>query len=196
MSIRTLVLGLLICAGLCFACRRQPPLQEYGKVGEFSLVTQHGKPLRPADLRGTPWVAAFMFTRCPTICPRITARMLALQQQARADDVKLRLVSFSVDPEHDSPEVLKRYATLHRIDQSNWFFATGDMAAIQRTSEQSFKLALDQQQGADVNPSEVLHGSHLVLVDGDGTIRGYYRSEAETTIEELLRDVRRLARAP
>jgi protein SCO1 len=194
-SIRFFVLGLLICAGLGIACRQEPPLPEYGKVSEFSLLTQDGKPLRPADLRGTPWVAAFMFTRCPTICPRITARMLALQQRARAEDVKLRLVSFSVDPEHDSPEVLKRYATLHRVDPSNWSFATGDMASIQRTSEQSFKLALDQQQGADVNPSEVLHGSHLVLVDAGGTIRGYYPSEAETTIEQLLADVRRLARA-
>lgn len=178
-----------------FGCHKEPPLPEYGSVADFSLLAQDGKPFARADLKGTPWVAAFMFTRCPTICPRITAQMAELQKRAQQEGIALRLVSFSVDPEHDTPAVLARYAAEHGADPSTWTFATGDLSAIKRTSEESFKLAFDPQQGADVDPAGVLHGSHLVLVDPRGVIRGYYASSDQATIERLLADAKRLSPA-
>src|SRR5438105_195325 len=98
-----LVGGALVSAA---ACRRANDLPELGKVGEFSLKDQSNRPVTAAVMRGRVWAAAFFFTRCPTICPRITRRMRDLQEQAAKERVELELVSFSVDPDNDTPEVL------------------------------------------------------------------------------------------
>ncbi|MES1188761.1 MAG: SCO family protein, partial [Myxococcales bacterium] len=97
-------LGALLPAAI--GCRRAADLPALGSVGSFGLTDQSGRPVNEAVLRGQVWAAAFFFTRCPTVCPRITRRMRDLQQAAASGGVKLQLVSFSVDPENDTPEAL------------------------------------------------------------------------------------------
>src|SRR5690606_3323481 len=103
-------------------------LPELGKVGPFALTDQAGERVDNATLAGKPWVAAFMFTRCPTVCPRITAEMKKLQAAAKQKGVSLHWVSFSVDPEHDTPQVLRDYARTHGLDPGNWPLLTGHLA--------------------------------------------------------------------
>jgi protein SCO1/2 len=182
---------LLACSAL-LACRREPELPKLGQVTDFALTNQDGRSLARAELAGSVWVAAFMFTRCPTVCPRITQKMKQLQSQAKADDVAVRFISFSVDPDHDSPAVLKRYALSHGADLSSWSFATGDIAAIRRTSVEGFKLALDKSPNANDDHLGIVHGSHFVLVDRAGFIRGYYSSSDDTALRQLLVDAKRL----
>jgi protein SCO1/2 len=93
------------------ACQKKPEaLPVLGQIAEFGLKDQTGRAVSARDLRGKTWVAAFMFTRCPTICPRITRRMQELQAHAKQEQAPLTLVSFSVDPEYDTPAVLTAYA--------------------------------------------------------------------------------------
>jgi protein SCO1 len=171
-----------------FGCRRASELPGLGNVGTFNLIDQSGRPISAESMRGRVWAAAFFFTRCPTVCPRITRRMRDLQQAAAKDGVKLQLVSFSVDPDNDTPEVLTAYAKQYGADLSTWRFLTGDLEVVRKTSEQGFKLALDGKATPGVEDFGLFHGSHLVLVDGTGQIRGYYRTDEDSQMAQLLRD--------
>lgn len=170
------------------ACRRSSDLPALGGVGSFNLTDQAGRPFSPQVMAGKVWAAAFMFTRCPTVCPRITRRMRDLQEAAKKDSVALELVSFSVDPENDTPEVLRAYAQQYKADLSSWRFLTGDIEVVRKTSEQGFKLAFEGKPTPGAEHFGLMHGSHLVLVDGTGQIRGYYRTSEDEQMAQLLKD--------
>jgi protein SCO1/2 len=163
-------------------------------VPAFSLLGQDEKRVDESSLRGSVWVAAFMFTRCPTICPRITRRMRALQARAAEQKVPLRLLSISVDPDNDTPEVLKDYARRFEADTRSWSFVTGEFASIQKIAVDGFKLALEGKADAKAADFGILHGSHLVLVDRELGIRGYYRTDDDQAMTGLLADAARLSR--
>ncbi len=174
-----------VCAS---ACRRARDLPELGKVGSFSLTDQGNRPVAADVMRGRVWAAAFFFTRCPSVCPRITRRMRDLQEQAQKSRVELELVSFSVDPDNDTPEVLTAYAKRYGANLATWRFLTGDLEMVRKTSEQGFKLALDGKPTPGADHLGLFHGSHLVLVDRTGTIRGYYRTSEDSQMAQLLQD--------
>jgi protein SCO1/2 len=154
---------------------------------EFTLTERSGKPLSLDDLRGKVWVADFIFTRCPGPCPAMSLKFAQLQRAFRklAD---VRLVSISVDPEHDTPEVLTAYADSYEADPERWLFLTGEKQTIINLAVNAFKIS------AGDDPQ--LHGTHFVLVDRQGRIRGFYRGSEQTALEQLKRDVRRLAQEP
>jgi protein SCO1/2 len=120
--------------------------------------------------------------------------MLEVQTVAKTRSVPLRLVSFSVDPEYDTPDVLRRYAEDHGADPKTWTFVTGNFDAIRTTIEKGFKIAVEGRAKADAPDYGILHGSHLVLVDRNLTIRGYYSTSGEDEMGQLLADAERLAR--
>lgn len=119
------------------------PLQErrFGRVPPFSLIDRTGKTITLADLRGKIWIADFIFTRCPDLCPLMSARM-AQVQSTLADQPDLKLVSISVDPEYDTPAILARYATQFQAHPDRWYFLTGNKKAIYRLVRDGFKLAI------------------------------------------------------
>lgn len=168
-----------------------PPL---GTVQPFWLTDQDGRTFTEASLDGKVWVAAFMFTRCPTVCPEMVRRMRGIQEQAKQRGVPLALVSFSVDPENDTPEVLRAYTAAQQLDTSNWRFLTGDSAVIRDTAEKGFKIGVDGTPRAGSEHFGITHGTHLVLLDQRRTIRGYYQSTDSERVSALLDDAARLAR--
>ncbi len=174
--------------GLCaaVACKRGPELPVLGALAPFALQNQDGQSYGSAELEGKVWVASFFFTRCPTICPRLIAALRDLQKKALASSTKLEIISFSVDPEHDTPPVLKAYAKKQSADLASWSFLTGDSKVIESTAIGGFKLAVEHDAGAE--NGGILHGSHLALVDRRLAIRGYYRSEDADERAHLLRD--------
>ncbi len=181
---------LLMCS--LVACRRAVPLPTLGKIGTFQLQDQAAQPFSPEKLRGRVWVAAFMFTRCPIICPRITRQMQQLQVIAKAKKLEVSFVSISVDPENDTPSVLRQYGAKYGADFATWSFLTGDYALIKQTAEQGFKLALEGRADAKQADFGITHGSHLVLLDVEGQIRGYYRSSEDEAMKQLMVDAGRL----
>ncbi len=173
-------------------CRKGPAPTDLGPLPAFALKDQLGQPIGSEKLRGQVWVAAFMFTRCPTICPRITTKMRKLQQDALKAMVPITLLSISVDPEFDTPPVLKAYAQRFEADLTTWSFATGDFQVIQKTAVDGFKLALDGRADAGAEDFGIVHGSHLMLVDQKLHLRGYYRTDDDAELARLLVDAKAL----
>ncbi len=168
-----------------------PPLPVLGKVPAFSLTDQYGKPFGSKDLEGKVWVANFIFTRCPTICPLFTQKMGVVQHRGRNLGEYFHLVSFTVDPEHDTPEKLLSYSKAHRVSPRMWSFLTGSREELKALIVNGLKVHMDK--GDDDDLMSIAHGSHFVLVDTKGQIRGYYALEDEQTLDKLMRDAGLLA---
>ncbi len=178
--------------GLVAGCERRSELPVLGQVPAFSMKDQKAQAASNTTFSGKPWVAAFMFTRCPSICPRITAAMKELRTRALAEGIELRWVSFSVDPENDTPSVLEAYAREHGAWHDDWFFLTGELEDVRRTAEQGFKMAFDGKLDENSPHYGITHGSHLVLVDAQGQIRGYYRTLEPEAQAQLLKELKSL----
>jgi protein SCO1/2 len=164
------------------------PLPTLIQLPAFSLVDQEGKAYGTKELQGHVWVGGFIFTRCVTICPAITAKMHRIQERTRDLTPTFHMVSFSVDPEYDTPEVLTAYAKEHLADPRQWTFLTGSETAMKQAVVDGMKIAMEKQVAADGEFLGVLHGGHLVLVDGKGQVRGYYDSEEEGAVNRIVRD--------
>ena len=162
-----------------------PPV--LGIVPAFALQDQDGRPFGTADLEGRVWIASFIFTRCETVCPRITAQLARVQARTRNLEPALHLVSFSVDPEYDTPARLAAYARDHRASPRMWSFVTGRADAVRETVERGLRVSMGREPG-DPSPAAISHGTHLVLVDGAARIRGYYDPEAPDAVDRLVRD--------
>lgn len=164
------------------ACERAPELPVLATVPDFSLVDDRGRPFRGDDLDGHVVVADFIFTRCTTACPMLTAQMANLRRRLGARAERVRFVSFSVDPAHDTPEVLHRYAAAHGAS-AEWFFVTGDVATIRRTAIEGFKVGIGDPVEQPGGGLDILHAQHFVLLDRQRRIRGFYRTDAESLAE-------------
>ncbi len=160
-------------------------------LSDFSLTDQSGKSKTLAALKGKPWVAAFFFTRCPTICPKLTQRMQLVQGRAKAKGLDVTLVGFSVDPTNDTPEVLSAYAKQYNLDTSNWLLLTGAQSEIDKMAK-SFKVGLSGVATEGAEHLGIVHSGHLLLVDSSGTLRGYYRSGDDDQIDRLMEELAQL----
>jgi protein SCO1 len=165
-----------------------------GEVAGFEFTERNGEKKTLADLRGKVWIADFIFTRCAGICPLMSGKMAKIQKELKASP-GIRFVSFSVDPEYDTPEVLKRYAERYQADAERWFFLTGDKKQIFDLSLQHFRLGVGDipEEDREALDQAVQHSSKFVLVDGEGKIRGYYSSEDEASLVKLAADAKELA---
>jgi protein SCO1/2 len=153
----------------------------------FALTDQDARHFSSDQLRGKTWVADFVFTHCPGVCPRMTMRMSGLQKSLERRGV--HFVSFSVDPERDTPEVLKKYAETYGADLSRWHFLTGEKAAM-------FQAARDMKltaEPAGVLGPDIAHAEKFLLVDGRGRVRGAYDSKDEDDMKRLEADADALA---
>ncbi len=192
----TLILIPLLTAAMLFAVRqmevsqlRNRALASYGTVPNFQLTNQNGKPFGSAQLSGKIWIADFVYTTCPGPCPIISSRMSELQKPLENSDV--HLVSVSVDPEKDTPEVLRGYADRLHAQPGRWDFLTGSKAIIYNLSRNGFKLGIDDGSAEEGVP---VHSTRMVLVDRRGTIRGYYDALAPDAVTKLLADTSHLLR--
>ncbi len=166
-----------------------PPAPVLATLPRFELTDQSGRPFGTKDLQGRVWVASFIFTRCDTICPAITAKMARIQSRTRQLEPAFHLVSFSVDPEYDTPGRLAEYARLHRASPRIWTFLTGPDSAVKETVVNGLKMSMGKEKSDDGRFEGIFHGSHLVLVDGKGQVRGYYDSDDEKVVDRVVRDV-------
>ncbi len=164
-----------------------PPPPVLGTLPGFELTDQEARPFGSRDLAGRVWIASFIFTRCETVCPAVTRQMARVQARTRNLEPALHLVSFSVDPAYDTPARLAAYARLYRASPRMWTFLTGPADAVQETVERGLRVSMGRVEG-DPSPAAISHGTHLVLVDGQARIRGYYDPDAEDAVERLVRD--------
>lgn len=194
---RTLARGGADGRGATAAGAAEGDLDVHATVPEFDLVSQTGEPVHLADLRGQVWVADFIFTHCASTCPMMTAQMQRFSS-ALGDEPRVRLVSFSVDPQRDTPARLAEYARGLGATPDRWLFLTGDAPQIRRLARDGFHLPVEDPAPEDVarGAEAVLHSTRFVLVDAQGRIRGYYDGTEERAVQRLGSDVRQLLRAP
>lgn len=160
-------------------------LQVYYDVPEFHLMSQDGQAFDSKVLQGKIWVADFIYTTCPGPCPRMTSQMKEVQSAVqKMPDV--RLVSFTVDPEHDTPAVLAAYAKQRGAAFDDWYFLTGPPAELQRLDRDVFKLG-------NIDAS-LQHSTRFTLIDRQSRIRGYYDTSESQAIPKLIDDIYALAR--
>jgi len=167
-----------VVAVLLAACAGPKPLPVFGQVPQFQLTAQTGQPFNSQALDGHIWVADFIFTACPGPCPMMSSQMRRVQFSTAPD---VGLVSFTVDPQHDTPPVLAEYAKHFTADPARWHFLTGEPRRLNELGLTAFKL--NSVDGS------LIHSTRFVLVDGARRIRGYYLDTPQ-----LLHDIRQLER--
>jgi cytochrome oxidase Cu insertion factor (SCO1/SenC/PrrC family) len=192
----TLILIPLVTAALLFLLREiqvqrlgNRAINNYGSVPAFQLTNQNGRPFGSADLAGKIWIADFIYTTCPGPCPMISSRMSEMQKPLVKTDV--HLVSVTVDPEKDTPQMLREYANRLQAEPGRWDFLTGPKSAIYDLSRRGFKLVAAEHDGENGEP---LHSTRMILVDRHGQIRGYYDATEADAITRLLADTNHLLR--
>jgi protein SCO1/2 len=183
----------MVSAVLLAACRAEEPLPRLWPSPTFALVDQQGRSFGSADLAGRAAVLSFIYTHCTDTCPLLTATMAQVQDRLRAEGLlgsKVQLVSVTVDPRRDTPEVLAEYAARFKADPDAWRFLSGEPETIYAVLA-TFKLNTVEvaraSEGADVIP----HSNRFVVVDPDGQVRAALPGE-EVTPDGIVRTVRRV----
>jgi protein SCO1/2/putative membrane protein len=211
-----LLAGATLLGGL--SCRPTAAPDDLGTVGSFELTERNGQKVTDQTLRGKVWIASFLFTRCsplpdggPPPCPQVARTLEDLQKKlrlSRRDDI--RLVTFTVDPDHDQPKELQVYARAFHADPDKWLFLTGSREQIYRLLREDFKVGVAAKQPpGETKRVEIDHSTRLVVVDQNGHIRGYfeglpsrdqqgkeYLAEFEESQKRLRQTVAALTRGP
>ncbi|MBP6090343.1 MAG: SCO family protein [Crocinitomicaceae bacterium] len=161
-------------------------------IGDFSFLDQNGKVFTQEQVKGKVYVVEYFFTTCGTICPKMNAQMQRIQQ-AYKNSKKVALLSFTVNPETDTVEQLKRYAIDHEANDQQWHFLTGKQEKLYQLARTSFfvlKPAEVENQGDE--GSDFIHTNNFVLVDQSGRIRGYYDGTSTKEVNQLIKDIQLL----
>jgi len=163
------------------------PQSEPFAAPDFALTDQQGRTVTTNDLKGHPWIADFIFTECAASCPAMTAHLAQLQSKIPPE---VKFVSFSVDPERDTPAVLLAYAKKYEADNNRWRFLTGSMndvlAAVQGMKTAIIPATKDSPLG---------HDTHYILMDSTGRLKDVYSSDTPSEIDRLTADANALAKA-
>jgi protein SCO1/2 len=171
----------------CHETRDEQRLPKIGPAPEFTLTDQNGKRIALADLRGKVLAITFIFASCADTCPLLTAKMAGLQDRLGADfGPRVHFVSITVDPERDTPEVLKRYAEAHHANPAGWAFLTGTPGEIREVAKR-YGVFYKKTPRGDVD-----HTFLTSLVDPSGTLRVQYMG-IRFDPEEMLRDLKSLS---
>lgn len=181
---------------LCFvalvACGgAESSLPVIAEAPPLSLIDQTGAPFSESRVAGKVWIANFMFTSCPDVCPMLTSKMRSLQLRFGNHKNEVEFVSITVDPATDTPAVLTKFATEHDADLSNWSFLTGPSEQVRNVVMEGFKQAMQEVPAQGDEPRNILHGTHLALIDKRGRIRGFYRTDNPSLLQ-LTKDAQPL----
>ncbi len=162
-------------------------------IADFEFINTDGEKVTKADLLGKPWIVCFVFTHCAATCPMVTNSMRELQD--RLKDCDFRLVTLTVDPERDTPEILKGYGESRGADFSKWMFLGGEQRAIYKLIHGSFKMPVKEMVGKDRQPGfEFIHSNNIMLVDAAGVVQGKFDATKGEAMSVLRREIQKLAK--
>ncbi|MFN7942831.1 MAG: SCO family protein [Thermoanaerobaculia bacterium] len=190
---RSLLWGILAAAVAFVAWRlvlappavAPPPV--LSTLPEFALVERSGRSVGRADFAGSIWIVDFVYTRCPSTCPMLTERLKKVRQ-ALGPSAPVRFASISVDPEFDTPAVLDAYAGKHGIVGEDWWFLTGERAAVGDLVRRGFLAPLEAAPAGSAS-DPILHSTRFVLLDPQARVRGAYPALEPDGIARLTRDL-------
>jgi cytochrome oxidase Cu insertion factor (SCO1/SenC/PrrC family) len=167
-------------------------LKVISQVQPFTLTNQMGESFNLNELVGTPWLSNIIFTRCPTVCPKITQTIADLLPKLPRS---LNFVTLTTDPVHDTPEVLKKFAQLNRAETNRWHFLTGDKPTLMRLAVDDLKMVSQPKPKAhQESPNDLfIHSSLLILVDKNGQVRASFESDAPNLADQIKKALTQLA---
>lgn len=172
-----------------------PELPRMFKVPEFQLTNSFGKPFGSKELKGKIYMASFMFTSCPTTCPGLIERMKVAQKRLKGLGQKVALLSISVDPDYDTPEVLYKYARKNKANPYVWKFLTGKRSDLEALLIDGYKVPMGDKEPVEgivgdekVTLLDIVHSEKLVLVDEEGMVRGYYSTD-QRGMDQMMIDI-------
>ena len=160
-------------------------VKKYHKISDFSLTNQNGKQITQGYYENQIYIADFFFTTCPSICPIMTKNMYQIQQKTM--DKNVLLVSYSVTPEIDNVDQLKKYALENKVNDNKWNLLTGDKKQIYELARKSYLVAKNDGVGGKY---DMIHTENFVLIDREKRIRGYYDGTNKEEVDKLLSDVK------
>jgi protein SCO1/2 len=190
--VKKLVFITFIAVLVLVGCSQSINLEEHfslnGTVEPIEAVNQVGETVKMSDYADKVWLSTFIFTNCDTVCSPMTAHIATLQEQLQDEKVDVELVSFSIDPEHDTPEVLKAFAEQFGADFKNWNFLTGyEQAEIESFSNTSFLAPAAKLEGSN----QFVHSTSIYLMKGN-TILEQYDGVSEVPYEKIVEDIKLL----
>ncbi|SDL79349.1 SCO family protein [Sediminibacillus halophilus] len=160
------------------------------KVEPFSYKNQDGETVSKEELDGKFWVADMIFTNCETVCPPMTANMARLQDKLKQENLDVHLISFSIDPEHDSPEDLKKYSEERGGEFDNWDLLTGyEFSEIKEFSINSFKALVEELDDSD----QYLHATSFYLVSPEGNAIKAYDGTKAAQMDKIVEDIKKMS---
>ena len=160
-------------------------VKKYHKIAPFSFENQNGKTITQDDYEGKIYIADFFFTTCPTICPKMTANMVNIQEEI-LNDSTVMLLSYSVTPKIDSVPQLKKYAIEKGVNDEKWNLLTGNKKEIYTMARKSYLVV---KENGDGGPYDMIHTENFILVDPEKRIRGFYDGTDTLAMSELLLDL-------
>lgn len=179
---------------LAAGCKEpEPPPPAIGQLPSWSLVDQRGATIGSSELEGKVWVASFFFTSCRSICPKLMGQVKKLQELAASEKYALELVSFTVDPETDTPEKLAAYGQKLGADFARWHFVTGERAPLHALIRKGFMTHVGEKTVDEGGVMDIAHGGRFMLVDHQGALRGVFDSD-DDGLRSVLATARRLER--
>ena len=163
-----------------------PPTPVIGKVPSYELTNEFGKPFGSKNLKGRVYLASFAFTSCPTTCLGLMKNLQIVQKRIRGLGQKVAIITFSVDPENDTPKILFKYARQYQANPHIWNFVTGTHKKMKNLLVKGFRVPMGELEEVEkkvedqaITMFDIAHTNKLVLVDGNGGIRGYYSTDKE-----------------
>ncbi|MEB2777035.1 SCO family protein [Algoriphagus sp. D3-2-R+10] len=160
-------------------------------IPEFSFTNQEGEKVGREDMEGKVTIVDFFFTSCPSICPKMSAEMERVNDMFRDND-QIQIMSISIDPTYDTPEILKEYAEEHNADAGKWDFLTGGVQETYDLAKCGFIIPTVDGLGV---PDDFVHSDKFVLVDELGRIRGYYSGTSREDVDLLMLETKVLLHA-
>jgi protein SCO1/2 len=162
------------------------------QVPAFQANDQNGKKITQDTLKGKVWLTHFLFTRCPDICPPMTANLAKVQRAIEKEGTPATMVSFTVNPEYDKQDVLKKFGQDHGANLNNWHFLTGySFAAIQKLTKDAFKGQISKVESSDPDIVLYNHPSQFYLVDQTGKVRKFYDG-LKPDVKQITADVKEI----
>lgn len=169
-----------------------PDLPAVFQLSDYKLTNEFGKPFGSDDLKGKVYVASFVFTSCPSTCPAMMKKMQIIQKRLKGLGTKVGIVTFSVDPETDTPAVLSKYARRFKANPYVWSFLTGPRKDVKDVIVNNFKVAMGEKTPGMM---DIAHSEKIFLVDGAGVVRGLYTLDKQH-VDQMMIDVGILVNKP
>lgn len=179
---------ILVFFFILVACNGKLEANMSEQMVDFSFMTQNETSLSLDELQGEWWIANFMYTNCRAVCPITTANLVHVQMELKNEDFHPRIISFSIDPAYDSPEILRTYSEDYGVDLESWTFLTGyEFKEIQEIAQETFRFPLSE--GAQ---NQRAHGYSFYLVNPKGEIVKEYDGMSEEELELLVQDLKKV----